>query len=59
MISSLIWIMLVEKDVINPDYAPWEIYLPIVFIEIVVYLKLFPKILDFIDKVMKNKVEGE
>ena len=44
---------------INPDRAPWKIYLPIVFIEIVVYLKSFPKILDFIDKVMNNKVEGE
>jgi hypothetical protein len=44
---------------INPDRAPWSIYLPIAFIEIVVYLKLFPKILDFIDKVMNNKVEGE
>ncbi len=44
---------------INADCAPWSIYLPIAFIEIVVYLKLFPKILDFIDKVMNNKVEGE
>ena len=59
MISSIVWIMLVEKGVINSDSAPWEIYLPIAFIEIVVYLKSLPKVTDFIDKVMNNKVEGE
>jgi hypothetical protein len=59
MISSIVWLYLYKIGEINPDKAPWKIYLPIVFIEIVVYLKLFPKILDFIDKVMNNKVEGE
>lgn len=59
MISSIVWLILLHMGKINADYAPWSIYIPIVFIEIVVYLKLFPKILDFIDKVMKNKVEGE
>jgi hypothetical protein len=47
------------QDKIDAQHAPWDIYLPVVFVELVVYLKLFPKILDFIDKVMNNKVEGE
>ena len=59
MISSIVWLIFLHMGKINPDRAPWKIYLPIVFIEIVVYLKSFPKILDFIDKVMNNKVEGE
>ena len=59
MISSIVWLILLHMGKINPDHAPWEIYLPIAFIEIVVYLKLLPKVTDFIDKVMNNKVEGE
>ena len=43
MISSLIWIMLVVKDVINPDDAPWSIYLPICLVETVIYFKLLTK----------------
>jgi len=59
MISSIIWIVLVMQDKIDAQHAPWDIYLPIVFVELVVYLKLLPKIADFIDRVMGNKVEGE
>jgi len=59
MISSIIWLILVQLGYINAEKAPWDIYLPIAFVELVVYLKLLPKIADFIDKVMKNKVEGE
>lgn len=59
MISSIVWLILLYMGRINSDHAPWKIYLFLAFIEIVVYLKLFPKILDFIDKVMNNKVEGE
>ena len=59
MISSIVWIVLVIQDKIDAQHAPWEIYLPVVFIELVVYMKLLPKIADFIDKVMDNKVEGE
>lgn len=59
MISSIVWLILLHMGKINPDYAPWEIYLPIAFIEVVVYLYSLPKIADFIDKVMGNKVEGE
>ena len=59
MISSIIWLIFLEMGKINPDHAPWKIYLPIAFIECVVYLLSLPKIADFIDKVMGNKVEGE
>lgn len=54
MISSLIWIMLVEKSVINPDRAPWKIYLPIALVEVVVYLYSLPKVTDFIEKLFKE-----
>lgn len=59
MISSIIWLILVHNGHINADYTPWGIYLPVVAMEIVVYLKSLPKIADFIDKIMDNKVEGQ
>lgn len=59
MISSLVWLYLYKIGEINPDKAPWKIYLPIALVEVVVYLYSLPKITDFIDKVMNNKVEGE
>ena len=59
MISSIVWLIFLSMGKINPDHAPWDIYLPVAFVELVVYLKLLPKIADFIDKVMGNKVEGE
>ena len=55
MISSLIWMMLIEKDVINTDRAPWEIYLPIALVEVVVYLFSLPKIADWLDKLRGGK----
>lgn len=54
MISSLIWIMLVAKGVINPDHAPWKIYLPIAFIEVVVYLYSLPKVTDWLEKLFRR-----
>ena len=59
MISSIVWIVLVMLDKIDTQHAPWEIYLPIAFVELFVYLKSLPKIADLIDKVMDNKVEGQ
>lgn len=59
MISSIIWLYLYKIGEINPDKAPWKIYIPIVTVELIVYLLSLPKIADFIDKVMNNKVEGE
>jgi hypothetical protein len=40
MISSLIWIILVQIGKINPDCAPWGIYLPVCLVETIVYFKL-------------------
>ena len=54
MISSIVWLILLDMGYINPDRAPWKIYLPIVFIEIVVYLYSLPKIADFIDRLLKE-----
>lgn len=59
MISSIVWLILLHMDYINPDKAPWKIYIPIVTVELIVYMLSLPKIADFIDKVIHNKVEGE
>lgn len=37
MISSLIWLYLLDIGKINPDSAPWLIYLPVCLVEVVVY----------------------
>ena len=55
MISSLIWIYLYLNGIINPDHAPWKIYLPIVFVEVVVYLFSLPKVTDWINKLRSGK----
>ena len=51
MISSIIWLFMVHFDMINVDHAPWKIYLPIVIIECILYLKLLPKFLDMLEEV--------
>lgn len=43
MISSVVWLALVLKGVINPESAPWSIYLPVCFVEVVVYFKCLTK----------------
>lgn len=43
MISSLIWIILIQIGYLNPDCAPWKIYLPVCLVEIVVYLRSLTK----------------
>ena len=37
MISSIVWIVLIEIGKINPNNAPRKVYIPIVVIEMVVY----------------------
>ena len=59
MISSLVWLYLLYIGFIQAGKAPWKIYIPIVTVELIVYLLSLPKIADFIDTVMNNKVEGE
>jgi hypothetical protein len=43
MISSLLWIILVQVGYLNPEHLPWKIYLPVCLIEIIVYFKLLTK----------------
>ena len=43
MISNLIWLYPVQTGIIDTQHAPWEIYLPVCLIEIVVYFKLLTK----------------
>lgn len=43
MISSLLWIILIQVGYLNAEQAPWKIYLPVCLIEIIVYFKLLTK----------------
>lgn len=43
MISSLIWIILIQIGYINSEQAPWKTYLPVCLVEIVIYFKLLTK----------------
>ncbi len=43
MISSIIWIIFVQLGKINTSNAPWEIYLPVCLLEVVVYFKCLTK----------------
>ena len=43
MISSIIWLIMIQAGYFNPDCAPWKIYLPVCLIEVVVYFKLLTK----------------
>ena len=57
MLSSVVWLYLLDIGKINPDHAPWKIYLPIVFIECVIYMLCLPKIADLIDK-LRGGING-
>ena len=50
MISSLIWLLLIKLGVIDPIHAPWEIYIPSLIFEAIMYCIFIPKILDRIDR---------
>ena len=43
MISSIIWLVLLQAGVINSEHAPWIVYLPVCLIEIVVYFRCLTK----------------
>lgn len=43
MISSIIWLILLQMGRINPEQAPWEVYLPICLIEVVLYFRCLTK----------------
>ena len=55
MISSIIWLYLYKIGEIDPDHAPWKIYLPLVLVEVVVYLYSLPKVTGFIEKLFRSK----
>ena len=55
MLSSAVWLYLLGIGKINPDHAPWKIYLPIVFIECFIYMLCLPKIADLIDRLRGYK----
>jgi hypothetical protein len=44
MISSIIWLILLQTGNINPEHAPWSIYLPVCLVEVIVYFKCLTKI---------------
>ena len=46
MISSIIWLILLQIGKINPEHAPWRIYIPVCLIEVIVYFKCLAKIKD-------------
>ena len=54
MISSIIWLMFYFSGKIDPDHAPWKIYLPVVFVEVVVYLFSLPRVTDWLDKKLRG-----
>ena len=54
MISSIVWLYLYKIGEINPDHAPWKIYLPIALVEVVVYLYSLPKVTDWLEKLFKE-----
>ena len=59
MISSIVWLYLLYTGFIKAGRAPWKIYIPIVTVELIVYLFSLPKIADFIDRVFDIRSEGE
>ena len=50
MISSIVWLILIELGTIDPQNAPWEIYIPVQLVEYVLIIIFLPKFLDKVDK---------
>ena len=49
MISSIVWLYLVYIGKVGEGIEPWTLYLPVVFVEMFVYLKfVLPRIGDLI-----------
>ena len=55
MISSLIWLLLIKLGVIDPIHAPWEVYIPSLIFEMIMYCIFIPKVLDKLDEIRKEK----
>lgn len=54
MISSIVWLYLLDIGKINPDHAPWRIYIPVVILEVFIYTKILPKICDKLERRKKK-----
>ena len=59
MISSIVWLYLLYIGFFQAGQAPWKIYIPVVTVELIVYLLYLPKIADFIDRVFDIRSERE
>lgn len=50
MISSIVWLILIELGKIDPQNAPWKIYLPVLLVEFILIIIFLPKFLDKVDE---------
>ncbi len=50
MISSLIWLVLIQLGKINADKIAWFIYLPVCMVEVMIYVALLPKFCDWLEE---------
>lgn len=50
MISSIVWLILIYLEKIDPQNAPLEIYLPVLLVEYVLIIIFLPKVLDKFDE---------
>ena len=55
MLSSLIWLILLQAGYIDSEHAPWYIYIPVVTVELFAYFITLPKFLDWIDRRKHDK----
>lgn len=49
MISSIVWLILIYLGKIDPQNAPWKIYIPVLLVEYVLIIIFLPKALDKLD----------
>jgi hypothetical protein len=54
MISSIVWLILLGLEKIDPQNAPWSIYLPAVLVEYALTIIFLPKIMDKFDEWRKK-----
>ena len=50
MISSIVWLILLQAGIINGEHAPWLIYVPLCLLEILIYIMSLPKICDWLEE---------
>ena len=50
MISSIVWLILIYFEKLDPQNAPWKVYIPVLLVEFILIIIFLPKVLDKIDK---------